>query len=320
MRAYLLRRVLLAVPTLFLVTVSVFLLIRMIPGSVIDLMVVQMADKSGLGTELTAENIEKSLGLDVPIHVQYVRWVSAAVRGDLGDSLWESSPVTQEVAERLPISLELGILALAIALLIAIPVGIYSAMRQDTFWDYVGRTISILGISLPTFWVGTMVIVYPSVLWGWAPEMQYIAFQKDPVKNLVQFLIPAGILGMALSGTTMRMTRTMMLEVLRQDYIRTAWAKGLKERVVVLRHALRNAFIPVVTIVGMMVPVLIGGSVIIEEIFSLPGMGRLIVSAINSRDYPVISGVNLMVATIVLLTNLLIDASYSYLNPRIQYR
>ena len=184
----------------------------------------------------------------------------------------------------------------------------------------MGRTIAVLAISLPSFWIATMVIVYPAIWWNWSPSMEYIPFLQDPGGNLLQFILPAAIMGMVMSGTTMRMTRTMMLEVLRQDYIRTAWSKGLRERTIVVRHALKNALMPVVTIVGMMVPVLIGGSVILEQIFALPGVGRWVLEAINMRDYPIISGINLVIATVVLACNLLVDMTYAWMDPRIRYR
>ena len=216
--------------------------------------------------------------------------------------------------------MELGTLAIAIAMVIALPIGVYSAIRQDTAGDYASRTFAVILISLPGFWVATMVVVYPSIWWGWSPPIEYIPFVEDPLANIAQFILPAVVMGAAMSGTTMRMTRTMMLEVLRQDYIRTAWSKGLKERVVVMKHALKNALIPIVTIVGMMVPVLIGGSVIMEQIFGLPGIGLLVIEAVNKRDYTVISGVNIVMASAVLLINLLVDLTYGYLDPRIRHR
>jgi len=301
------------------VTILVFFIVRFIPGDVVDQMAAEMATESGYGTELTAQNIRHALGLDVPVHIQYGHWLGGLIHGDLGDSLWKKLPVTQKIMEALPISLELGILALIIALVIAIPIGVFSAIRQDTMGDYVGRTIAILSISLPSFWIGTMVIVYPSVWLSWTPPMVYVPFVKDPIGNLAEFIIPAIILGMVISGTAMRMTRTMMLEVLRQDYIRTAWSKGLRERIVVIRHALRNALVPVITIIGLMMPIVVGGSLIIEQIFSLPGMGRLMIEAITKRDYTMISGINVLVASFVLVVNLAVDLSYAYLNPRIRY-
>jgi len=266
------------------------------------------------------EGIRHKLGLDVPVHVQYGRWIGGVFSGDLGNSLWTNVPISDEIAGRLPVSLELGIIALIIAQLIAIPIGVYSAIRQDTWGDYIARSVSIALICIPSFWIATLVMVYPSIWWHWAPPMEYVTFVQDPAANLQMFIIPAVILGMAMSGATMRMTRTMMLEVLRQDYIRSAWAKGLRERVVVMRHALKNALIPVVTMVGMQLPVLIGGSVVLEQIFVLPGIGRLLVDAIGNRDYTVLSTLNLLTASFVLATNLLVDVVYGFLDPRIKYR
>jgi len=320
MGGYIIRRVVLIVPTLFLVTIIVFGVIRMIPGDVIDLMVAEMASESGLGAELDPDYIREMLGLDVPIHVQYGTWIANMFQGNLGDSLWTQRAVTEDLIGRIPISFELGLIALVIGTVVAIPIGIYSAIRQDTIGDYLGRSVAVAALSLPNFWVATMIIVFPSIWWNWSPPVKYIPFVEDPLANLAQFIIPAAIMGMQMSGGTMRMTRTMMLEVLRQDYIRTAWSKGLKERIVVVRHALRNALMPVVTQIGMRLPVMIAGAVILEQIFCLPGVGNLLVQAINKRDYPVISGVNLTLATFILFANLLVDLTYGYLDPRIHYR
>jgi len=205
-------------------------------------------------------------------------------------------------------------------LLIALPVGVFSAIRQDTALDYAGRTFAILGLSIPNFWIATMVMVYPSIWWGWTPSIEYIPFMENPAGNLFQFLIPAIILGTSMSAGIMRMTRTMMLEVMRQDFIRTAWSKGLPERVIVMRHAVKNAMIPIITIVGPMILLLIGGSVIMEQIFCLPGLGRLFLDALNSRDYPMISAMNTITATAVLFVILLVDLTYAYLDPRIAYK
>ena len=206
-----------------------------------------------------------------------------------------------------------------IGLVIALPVGIYSAIRQDTAADYLGRTAAVIGMATPNFWLALMVMIYPAIWWGWSPPLELIPFTEDPLGNLWMFFIPSLILGTAGAASTMRMTRTMMLEVLRQDYIRTAWSKGLKERVVVLRHALKNALIPVVTMIGMDLPMLVGGAVIIENIFNLPGLGQLAVTALTERDYPVVSGVNLFFAAAVLGANLIIDLIYPYLDPRVRY-
>ncbi len=330
MRAYITRRLLLMIPTLFLVTIIVFLLVRFIPGSLIDLMASQQVGETMVSPEEIAEQIRHDLGLDIPVGKQYLRWLGAwqqedgtfsgILQGDLGDSLWTQRPILGEIVGKIPISLELGIIALITALLIAFPIGIYSAIRQDTAGDYVGRTFAILCMSVPGFWLATMIIVFPSVWWGWTPSMVYVPITENLAENIKQFIIPSILMGMVLSGVTMRMTRTMMLEVLRQDYIRTAWSKGLRERVVVMRHALKNALIPVITIIGLQLPILIAGTVIMEQIFNLHGIGRLLIDALSRRDYSMISGVNLMMAGVVMAANLLTDLTYAYLDPRIRYR
>jgi peptide/nickel transport system permease protein len=315
-RAYLLRRLLALVPTLLFTSIIVFVSVRLIPGDVIDLMLAQ----NDISAVQDRARVEAALGLDQPIHAQYLRWAGAALRGDLGHSLWRSTPVVGLLAERLPISFELGLLALAIALSVAIPIGVYSALRQDSFGDYVTRSFSILMLAVPGFWLGTLVMVFPSVWWRWAPELEYVRFTDDPIQNLRQMIVPAIILGLSLSAVTMRMTRTMMLEVLRQDYVRTARAKGLTEQLVVARHALRNGLVPVVTLFGLQAPLLIGGAVIMEQIFVIPGMGQLLLDAVSQRDYPIVSGVFLVVGASVLLINLAVDLSYGLLDPNVRYR
>ena len=322
MRSYLIRRLLLLIPTLFIVTITTFAMVRLIPGDVIDRIVLQAAMGGG-GTEdaqgAMRERLERELGLDVPWYVQYARWMGGVVQGDLGVSFMGNRQVIEELAARAPVTLELAFLALLVSLITALPVGIYSAIRQDTIGDYGGRTVAITFLSVPVFWMATMVVLYPSRWWGWSPSVRLLRFADDPLGNLVQFGIPALILGMYLSGITMRMTRTMMLEVLRQDYIRTAWSKGLKERVVVVRHALKNALLPVLTVVGIQLPYLIGGAVIIEQIFSLPGIGRFMLESIADREYTLVSGINLLTATAAVLVNLIIDLSYAYADPRVRY-
>ena len=308
------------IPTIFLVTVVVFMLVRFIPGGVIDQLVGQSEQVETEDPEIVEARIRSLLGLDIPIHVQYVKWLSKVVQGDLGTSLWAQQSITEEMLHRLPISLEIGVVAAITALIFAISIGIYSAIRQDTWGDYAGRSIAIIAICLPSFWVGTMVMVYPSIWWKWSPAMEYIPLTENLAGNLLQFAVPGVIMGMLMSGSIMRMTRTMMLEVLKQDYIRTAWAKGLNERTVIVRHALRNALMPVVTMIGVIFPVMIGGSVVLEQIFSLPGVGRYLIEALNKRDYPVISGINLVLASVTLFVNLVVDLTYAYLDPRIQYK
>jgi peptide/nickel transport system permease protein len=302
------------VPTLIFASLIVFLAIRAIPGDIID----QMLAQNDLGSGQDRQKIEAALGLDKPVHEQYVRWLLAASQGDLGSSLWTNTPVSSLIAERLPVTFELGLLALMVSVSVAIPIGIYSAIRQDTMGDYLARSFSIIMLSIPGFWLGTLVMVFPSVWWRWSPELEYVGFFEDPLRNLGHMLPPAILLGLSLSAVTMRMTRTMMLEVLRQDYIRTARAKGLRESVVILRHALRNSLIPVVTLIGLQAPLLIGGAVVMEQIFAIPGMGLLLLEAVAQRDYPIISGIFLVVGLAVLLINLIVDLSYGLLDPRVR--
>jgi peptide/nickel transport system permease protein len=304
-----------------IVTALTTIAIRLIPGDAVDVLVGQM-DLSGKENrqELRAR-LEAELGLDAPIPVQYVRWWrDVLLHGDLGDSIFMGVSVKDQIKQRLPVTLEIGVLALVIAMLISFPIAIFSAVRQDTIGDYAFRSLAIIFISLPEFWVGIMVVVFPSIWWGWSPPIINISLWDDPIGNLKMYILPAAILGMGINGVNMRLMRTMMLEVVREDYIRTAYAKGLTERVVILRHAVKNALIPVVTVIGLNVPVVIGGSIIIEQIFGLPGMGRLAVEAAFIRDYPVIIGVTLVYAFVVLLIILITDLSYAFLDPRIRYK
>jgi len=325
MRAYIIRRLLILIPTVFVVTLVIFFVVRLIPGDVIDAMEAKVYEE-----ELDRAAIEKALGLDAPVFVQYGRWmgvvpqmdgnVSGIFQGNLGVSWWQRVSVTTLLAKAWPVTLQLGLMGIIIAQLIALPIGIYSALRQDKWGDYLGRIFAIGCISIPYFWLGTLVIVLPAFWWGHMASIMLIPFTEDPIGNLGMFILPAIVLGMTMGGLTMRMTRTMMLEVLRQDYIRTAWAKGLKERVVVMRHALKNALIPVVTTIGFQVPVLFGGTVIIEQIFCLPGMGRLIIDGAMWRDRPLISGVVLFFAVGLVFINLVVDLTYGYLDPRVHYK
>ncbi|MCX7212001.1 MAG: ABC transporter permease [Burkholderiales bacterium] len=316
MKSYVLRRLLALIPTLILASIIVFVTVRLIPGDIIELMLSQndlSADSK------SREQVVAALGLDKPMWQQYLTWISGIVlHGDLGKSLWQGTPVTEQLLARMPVTFELGAIALLVGLIIALPIGIYSAVRQDTTGDYIARSFSILLLAVPSFWLGTMVVVFPSIWWGWSPSVDYIPFSKDPVENVKNLLLPGVVLGAALSAITMRMTRTMMLEVLRQDYIRTAWAKGLNEKLVIVRHALRNALIPVVTLVGLQAPLLIGGAVIIEQIFIIPGMGLLLLEAVQKRDYPIVTGVFLAVGVAVMLINLVVDLTYGLLDPKVR--
>ena len=320
MGAYVIRRLLWIPVTIILTTVVVFLLVRFIPGDIVDTIQAQMAANGGAET-VDRNAIEHALGLDVPVYVQYGRWIGKiVVHGDMGTSLRTQQAITPQILKRIPLTFELGLMGILVGLVISLPIGVYAAIRQDTITDYILRSIAILLISVPSFWIGTLVILYPSIWWGWTPPMEFISFFKNPLGNLGMMIIPALVLGAAQTGGTMRMTRTMMLDVLRLDYIRTAWSKGLSERVVVLRHAIKNAFIPIVTMIGAGIPTLIGGSVIIEQIFNLPGMGRLMYDSLLGRDYPIVSAINLIMAILVIFTNLFVDVTYGWLDPRIHYQ
>lgn len=320
MSTYIIRRLLLVIPTLMIVTLLTTSALRVIPGDAVDVLIGQMDLSGKEDRNLLRAQLEEQLGIDVPIYVQYFRWWRELIlRGDLGDAVILGFDVRDEIINRLPVTMELGVLALIIAMLISFPVAIYSAVRQDSAMDYVFRSIAILFISLPSFWVGIMVIVFPSVWWGWSPELIPPGFLEDPLGNLRSYLLPAAILGMAINGVNMRLMRTMMLEVVREDYIRTAYSKGLTERVVVFRHAVKNALIPVITVIGLNIPVVIGGSVIIEQLFGLPGMGRLAVEAAFQRDFTVIIGVTLVFTAFVQIIILVTDLSYAWLDPRIRY-
>lgn len=316
MQEFVIRRCLALIPTLFFASLIIFFAIRMIPGDVIDLMLAQ----NDVASSADKESLRAALGLDRPVLEQYFHWAGAAAVGDLGQSLWQNEPVANLIGQRLPVTLELGVLAIVVSITVGVSIGVYSAVRQDTLGDYVARSFSLLMLSVPGFWLATLVMVFPSVWWRWSPELEFTPLFVDPVRNLAHILVPAILLGLSLSGITMRMTRTMMLDVLRQDYIRTARAKGLRERTVIFRHALRNSLIPVITLIGLQAPLLIGGAVIFEQIFALPGMGALLLEAVYQRDYPVVTGVFLVVGVTVLLINLAVDLTYGWLDPRVRGR
>ena len=314
MSTYVLRRIVLLVPTLIGVSIVVFVLVRLLPG---DATTLQLQDAKT--TAADEAQLKHQLGLDQPIYVQYANWVATLAHGDLGHSFKSRNPVTDELSTRIPVTLELGMLGLVIAACIAIPVGVLSAARQDTIPDYVSRSLAIGLLAIPGFWLGTLIVTLPSVWWGWTPPLRYTRLLDDPAKNLAQVIIPALILGLGLSGGLMRLIRTQMLEVLRQDFVRTAAAKGLGEHSIVLRHALKNAFIPAITVLGLQVSLLISGTVVLESIFVLPGMGRYLLEAVQARDYPVIQGLNLIFATVIVVANLVVDLLYGWLDPRVRY-
>jgi peptide/nickel transport system permease protein len=313
MHVYLARRLLLIIPTLFGVSVIVFMLVRLLPGDAVTMLLQDYAYAAN------ADEMRARLGLDRPVYVQYAEWLGGVLHGDLGTSLRSKTPVADEIANRLPVTAELGLMAMFFGLLVAIPVGVISAVRQDSWSDYVGRSTAIGFLAIPSFWLGTLVVTLPSVWWGWTPPLRYTRLTDDPVKNLSMVVIPAILLGLALSGALMRLTRAQMLEVLRQDFVRTATAKGLSERAVVIRHTLKNAFIPILTLLGLQVSILVGGTVVLESLFVLPGMGRYLLEAVQYRDYPVIQALNLIFAVAIVLANLLVDLLYGWLDPRVRY-
>src|SRR5213594_2750838 len=313
MKQYVLRRIALAIPTLILVSVIVFAMMRLMPGDVVTRMV------EGHAYAPTMDALRKDLGLDRPVHVQYLEWIgNIALHGDFGRSYWTRQPIWDEFARRFPVTLELAFLTIVVSVAIGIGVGIVSAVRQDSVADYTGRILSIIALSVPYFGLA-VVVVLPSIYFRWTPVWTYVPVTVDPVANLKIMLVPALVFGITRAGPIMRIMRSALLDVLRQDYIRTAWSKGLGERTIVLRHALKNAMIPVISLIGLQMPLYIGGSVIIEAIFRLPGVGLFFFEALSKLDYPVVQSVNLIIAAIVVGLNLVIDLSYAFLDPRIRY-
>ncbi len=316
MREYILRRVAFAVPTLLLVSFMTFMIIRLVPGDVIALKLAGIAH-----VEEDARKIKLELGLDKPIPVQYLHWLGRIVtHGDFGTSLWTKAPIKENLASALPVSAQLAVMSMLISIVVALPVGILSAMYQDRWPDYLLRLFTIAFLSIPGFWIATLFLVYAVLWFHWSPPIEY----KSPLVNFgenMQKMLPAAmILGITLAAPTGRVIRSQMLEVLRQDYVRTARAKGLREGAVVLRHALKNAMIPVITVMGTQFGFLLGGVVIMELIFGLPGLGRYTVESINQRDYPQLQANVLIFATLLLLINLIVDLSYAWFDPRIRYR
>ena len=320
MGQYVLRRVLASIPTLVLFSLLIAGLIRLVPGDVVE---ARLAGGGGMdGGSLNEETIQalrEDLGLDRSFPEQYIDWVTHAIRGDLGVSMWTYQGVTTAIFQRARLSIQLALMAMGIALVIAIPLGVLSAIKQDSWLDYLARLFAVAGLSIPDFWIATMVLLALSLYIGWLPEFGYFPPWEQPWKNFQALIFPALIIGYRYSAISARMTRSAMLEVLRQDYVRTARAKGLTDRVVITRHALRNALIPVVTIMASQLSHLLGGLVVVETIFSLPGMGRLVLDSVISRDYPVVQGAVMMIAVVFVLANLLVDLSYAVIDPRIRY-
>jgi peptide/nickel transport system permease protein len=311
---FLVRRGFISAVTLVLISLIVFAGVRMIPGDPARVLAGTDADAAGL------EEIREKYGLNAPLPVQYLRWIGLAVRGDLGESIRTRQSVAGTVAKKLPITLELACLSLLVAITIAIPAGVIAAVRRNTPWDVLASGVSLCGVSVPNFWLGIMLILLVSVRLGWLPASGFVPLAEDPVANVKRMLMPALVLGSGLAAVLMRQTRNAMIEVLSADYVRTARAKGLAQAAVVVRHALRNGLIPVVTILGLQMGALMSGAVVTEQIFVLPGFGRLIVESVFTRDYPLVQGVVLITASSYVLINLLVDVSYTVLNPRIRIR
>jgi len=311
---FLVQRAAISVVTLFVISLIVFTGVRMIPGDPARVMAGSEADEAGL------EEVRQKYGLGDPIAFQYLRWLGLAVRFDLGESIRTRESVVKIVASKLPITIELAFLSLLVAVGIAIPAGVLAAVRRNTVWDVLTSGASLGGVSIPNFWLGIMLILFFSVRLGWLPASGFVPLWESPLANLQRMLMPAFVLGTALAAVLMRQTRNSMIEVMSADYIRTAYSKGLAGRVVVFRHAIRNSLIPVVTILGLQMGALMSGAVVTEQIFVVPGFGRLIVEAVFTRDYPLVQGVVLITASSYVLINLLVDVSYSLLDPRIRVR
>ncbi len=309
------RRVLLAVPTLLGVAAIVFLLMRAVPGDVVTNLV---GLEGNVSVERMAE-LRRMFGLDLPVHEQFGQWLAAAVQGDLGSSLRTGRPVATDLALRFPVTLQLTLSALTIALAIAVPLGVVAALHRGRWPDGLASLIALLGLSVPGFFLGILLILAFSLELRWLPPAGYVAFSEDPVENLRHMVLPALSLGLVLAAATTRIVRSSLLETLHRDYVRTARAKGVREGTVTVRHALRTALIPVVTVVGLQFGQLLGGAVIIEQVFSLPGVGRFALEGINLRDYPVVQGAVLLIAVAFVAVNLLVDVAYALIDPRVRY-
>jgi peptide/nickel transport system permease protein len=318
-RLYLLRRLLLFVPTLLGVSLVIFILMRLVPGDIAQILVYQTGSESSAILERHVREIRAELGLDRPWAVQYLSWLGGVVRGDLGYSYSQRRPVRDILLERFPRSLELAALTLLLAVVFSVPLGVISAVRQHTWADYLVRVVSLSGLSLPIFFTGVLILYALVRLFRWLPPLEYAGLLEDPIQNLKQLIWPALAQAYYISAPIMRLARSEMLEVIRQDYVRTARAKGLGERAVVYRHALRNALLPVVTFVGWWGGRLLGGVVIMEIIFAVPGMGTALVQAVSYRDYPTIQALIFVMALVFLTMNLLVDLLYGWLDPRIRH-
>ena len=321
MKEYLIRRLLFGVVTLFTVSALIFALLRIAPGDV-ALMIAE-ANSGGEGIDVSEEDLDKireKLGLNAPLHIQYVTWIKGYVVGDWGDSLFTGRDVFDEFKLKFPVTLELVIFSQVIAILLGLPAGIIMALRQDSWLDYTIRVTSLAGLSLPSFWSATLLLLGGAYFFTWNPELGSFKLTEEPWQNIQQFFWPSMMLGYISASTKARMMRSTMLEVLRQDYIRTAKAKGLTEYVVTARHALKNAFIPVITVIGITTALALGGSVVMERVFSMPGLGSFILEGMLARDFPIVQSITLFFAISVVFVNLLIDISYGWFDPRVRYQ
>jgi len=309
------RRFLLMIPTIIGISIIIFLMVRLMPGDIVDVLL----GGDAVATEEQKQQVREQLGLTGSYPDQYWRWASGAATGDFGVSYRNTEPVSDILQRAVPITLELMILALLIATLIGVPLGVISAVRRDSVGDYASRVGGLIGISIPSFWLATLLLLFTSRVFGWVPPITYVPFFDDPLTNLSQFILPAISISVFTLAIVMRMVRATMLEVLSQDYVRTARAKGVRHRLVVYRHALRNALIPVVTIIGFEIGILMGGAAIVEIIFGLPGVGYVLLQSIFNRDYPVVQGATLLIAVIFVVANTLVDIVYGWLDPRISH-
>jgi peptide/nickel transport system permease protein len=314
---YILKRFLLMIPTLLGVAAVIFLLLRVIPGDVVEAKYMS-GEGTGVSAQVMAEERAK-LGLDKPVWQQFAIWVWGVVRLDLGTSMWTGSPITEEIKLRFALSLQVALMATVFATILAIPLGIIAALKQDTWVDYAVRIFSIAGLAMPSFWLGILMILGFLIFFKWVPPMVYTPFWVDPWQNMVQLIWPALAVGYRYSAVATRMTRSSMLEVLREDYIRTARAKGLWLKLILVRHALKNAMLPVVTVIGLEFAFLLGGLVVTEQVFNLNGLGLLFVQAIAQRDYTLTQALVLLVASVFIFVNFLLDIMYAWLDPRIRH-
>ena len=313
MQTYVQRRILLAIITLLLVTFVIALLMQSLPGDIIDIL-----SAEAFYNEVEKERLAEQLGIDDDFFTSYGKWLFNAVQGDFGDSLRTRRSIFDELIVRIPVTIELAVLGLLITSTLAIPLGILAAVKRNTWIDYLARSVAVFALAVPGFWIASLIVVFGAIWIGWSPPLGYRQIWEDPLKNLSQMWMPALLFGLGFLGVQTRILRTGILEVMREDYIRTAQAKGLSQRVVLFRHALRNALVPLITVVGVQFPAILGGSVIFESIFSLPGVGQFLINGVSNRDYTAVQAINVWIAAVVIGVNLIVDLSYAFIDPRIR--